>query len=361
MPGPGRPAVEKSGTPVQTGTNRGCTGLNSIGKREKCQSGTPVQEKRTPLLQKAEVRSKKEEGGAKNKPATTLQTHIKEFLSGQSFSADTQRGYRQRLERFLAFLTAAGARTPREVTKAHINAYAATLEGRSDSTRAAYLATVKTFFTWLTGRDILLLNPAALLRIPRPSSPGPLPLSEEEMERLLDAPDTGTVLGLRDRAMLEVLYSTGMRSGELLALTLRDVDLGEQLCFIRRGKGGGSRWAPLTEAACRILEAYLERARPRLVAGGPSDYLFPSKFTPRLGIPCLDFRCRRYAKQAGIERRVWPHLLRHTAACHLLQSGASLFHVQMFLGHAWVSTTQRYTHVADGRVREVYRRCHPRA
>ena len=332
-----------------------------MSNRQKSQTGTLVQGKATPLLQKAEVRSKKEEEGAKKKPTTTLKTLIKEFLSSQSFSADTQRSYRQRLERLLAFLKTAGAQKPREVTKAHISEYAATMEGQSDSTRAAYLATLKTFFAWLVARDGLLLNPAALLRIPRVSSPGPLPLSEEEMERLLDAPDTGTVLGLRDRAMLEVLYSTGMRSGELLALTLRDVDLGEKLCFIRKGKGGGSRWAPLTEAACRTLEAYLERARPRLTAGGPSDYLFPSKFTPRLGIPCLDFRCRRYAKQAGIERRVWPHLLRHTAACHLLQGGASLFHVQMFLGHAWVSTTQRYTHVGDGRVREVYRRCHPRA
>ena len=180
--------------------------------------------------------------------------------------------------------------------------------------------------------------------------------------RLLNAPDTDTHLGLRDRAILETLYATGMRLGELLALTLQDVDFSERQCFIRKGKGGKGRWAPLTHEACTFLQAYLDTARPRLVRRGKfTDALFMGlrgRPLDRDGVRAL---CRLHARQAGITRRVWPHLLRHTAACHLLQNGASLFHVQLLLGHALPTTTQRYTHVTPGLMRSTLTACHPRA
>jgi len=428
MPGPGRPAIEKSGTPVQTGTNGGCTGLNPIADRQRRQSGTPVQGKADPivkpgiggqglgvgdgaktqhLLKKTELRStntaphpstllralvkrgsgaggrglgrsgentkakkpgirgqgpgvREKRGSRKKRKATPLETLIKNYLSRQSFSEATLRGYRQRLERFLAFLKNAGARTPREITKAHINEYAASMEGLSDATRAAYLATLKTFFNRLASENLILGNPASFLRIPHVPALGPMPLTEKEMVRLLDAPDVGTILGLRDRAILETLYGTGMRVSELLALHLQDVNLADRTCFIRKGKGGKGRWAPLTEQACRFLGAYMERARSKLAAAKPTAHLFLCLSGKRLGEHNVRLICRRHAKRAGIVRPVWAHLLRHTAACHLLENGASLFHVQMFLGHALASTTERYTHVTRRHMMEAYR-CHPRA
>jgi site-specific recombinase XerD len=181
------------------------------------------------------------------------------------------------------------------------------------------------------------------------------------MVRLLNAPDTDTHLGLRDRAILETLYSTGMRLGELLALTLQDVDFSERHCFIRKGKGGKGRWAPLTHEACTFLQAYLDTARPRLVKARPVPQIFVGlrgRPLDRDGVRAL---CRLHARHAGITRRVWPHLLRHTAACHLLQNGASLFHVQLLLGHALPVTTQRYTAVTPGLMRSTLQACHPRA
>jgi site-specific recombinase XerD len=249
--------------------------------------------------------------------------------------------------------------SPREITKAHVNAYAASLDAISERTRSDSLRVLKAFFAWLCSENLLLTNPASHLSIPRPSSLAPLPLGEREVVRLLNAPDTGTVLGLRDRALLETLYGTGMRVGELVALNLQDVELSEKLCFIRKGKGGKGRWVPLTEEAAHWLRAYLENARPRLYKKKISSRLFLSERSPltRSGVETI---CRRYAQKAGITRRVWPHLLRHTAACHLLENGASLFHVQALLGHALAVTTQRYTHVTTRHLMEAYR-CHPRA
>ena len=271
----------------------------------------------------------------------------------------TRESYTGNLSRFLVFLDPGGVLTPREVTRAHVNAYAASLDGKAEATRAHALGTLRLFFSWLCAENLLLSNPASHLLIPHPSTLAPLPLTERETIRLLAAPETDTVLGLRDRAILEVLYATGMRTGELVALKIQDLDLSRKLCFIRKGKGGGSRWAPLTGEAVHALGAYLEASRPRLYKKRITLALFLSSrsMLTRSGIEGL---CRRYANQAGIGRRVWPHLLRHTAACHLLENGASLFHVQILLGHAYAVTTQRYTHVTRRHLLEAYR-CHPRA
>jgi len=294
-------------------------------------------------------------------PPTPLLGLIETYLSSQGLGERTKRSYRDRLGLFAAFLDPGGILAPREITKAHINAYAVSLEDKSEATRAAYLKTLKLFLSRLTEENILLTHPAAHLTFPNLRPLLPVPLSEREMMRLLNAPDTDTHLGLRDRAILEVLYSTGMRLGELLALTLQDVDFSERQCFIRKGKGGKGRWAPLTHEACTFLQAYLDTARPRLVKARPYPQIFVGlrgRPLDRDGVRAL---CRLHARNAGITRRVWPHLLRHTAACHLLAGGASLFHVQLLLGHALPVTTQRYTAVTPGLMRSTLQACHPRA
>lgn len=352
MPGPGRPAVEKSGTPVQTGTNRGCTGLNTTTNRQRCQSGTPVQEKRTPLLQKAEGRRKKAEG-------PTLKALIQEHLTDAYTNPTTRETYGYTLKGFCSFLSGLGVRTPQAVRKAHLDAYGATLDGLEPVTVMGRLHRVKRFFDWLLKKEILLTSPADHLRLHKPEPPIRIPLTEDEVNALLAAPDTSTILGLRDRAMLETLYATGMRAGELLALHLQDVDLAEQTAFIRKGKGGYCRWVPLTEASVDFIRAYLDKARAALAVDS-TPFLFVSKQGGPLTRQHLGVLCRRYARGAGIERRVWIHLLRYTAACHLLGNGATVFHVQLLLGHGKLSSTQRYTPLTLPQLQETLTRCHPR-
>ena len=264
------------------------------------------------------------------------------------------------LSRFAAFLDPGGVLAPKEITRAHVNAYADSIGDRSEHYRADTLRMLKAFFGRLAATGRLLLNPASHLRLPRLKFQPVVPLSERDMRRLLDAPDTDTVCGLRDRAMLEVLYATGMRSGELRLLKLQDVDLSERQCFIQKGKGSKGRWVPLTEEACRFTAAYLEASRPRLVGTRPTPYLFPNRRGGRMSAVGLGERCHHYARQAGLPRPVWPHLLRHTAACHLLEGGASLFHIQKLLGHVNATTTQRYTHMSAGHLKDVLKACHPR-
>ena len=361
MPGPGRPATEKSGTPVQTGTNRGCTGLNPIRKREKYQSGTPVQEKRTPLVKQAEGLRLKAAGKAKKKPTTTpLKALIQEHLTDAYTNPTTRESYGSTLKGFCAYLAGRGVRTPQAVKKTHLDAYGATLEGLEPVTVVGRLHRVKRFFDWLLKKEILLTSPADHLRLHKPEPPIRIPLTEEEINGLLNAPDVGTILGLRDRAMLETLYATGMRAGELLALNLQDVDLAAETCFIRKGKGGHCRWVPLTEASVDFIRAYLDKARPALAINSDTPFLFLSKPCRPMTRQHLQILCRRYARGAGIERRVWIHLLRYTAACHLLGHGATVFHVQLLLGHGKLSSTQRYTPLALPHLKEIHTRCHPR-
>jgi integrase/recombinase XerD len=256
-------------------------------------------------------------------------------------------------------LATLGVRTPQQVKKTHVDAYGATLDGLEPVTVTGQLHRVKRFFDWLLKKEILLTSPAAHLKLRKPRPPFRIPLSEDEITRLLSAPDTGTILGLRDRAMLETLYATGMRASELLALNLQDVDLAAETCFIRKGKGGHCRWVPLTEASVDFIRAYLDKARAALAVDS-TPFLFVSRQGGPLTRQHLGVLCHLYARKAGLERKVWPHLLRHTAASHLLLNGAPFFHVQLLLGHAKADTTQGYTHINFAHLRQTHARCHPR-
>jgi len=231
----------------------------------------------------------------------------------------------------------------------------------SVKTLAAEASVLRSFFTWLTARRVLLFNPAEDLQLGDRTDPLPKAvLTEAEIRTLLAAPGTDT-LGLRDRAILETLYSTGLRRSELCGLDLYDLDLANELVRVRGGKGGRDRVVPIGSWALAAIRRYVQDSRPELVARPKETALFVAAITRRrLNVKTLNRLVRRHAEAAGIEKRVTPHVLRHTCATHLLQGGADLRHVQAILGHASIATTQIYTRVAVEDLCAVHRRHHPR-
>jgi integrase/recombinase XerD len=199
------------------------------------------------------------------------------------------------------------------------------------------------------------------LDIESPRLPGALPksLSEVDVERLLAAPDPGVPLGLRDRAMLELLYATGLRVTELVTLRLAQLSIDAGVVRVL-GKGSKERLLPVGEEALHWIERYLHEARPALLGGRQTDPLFVTQRAEAMTRQMFWILVKRYARDAGIGQPLSPHVLRHAFATHLLNHGADLRVVQMLLGHADVSTTQIYTHVARERLRELHRRHHPR-
>ena len=231
----------------------------------------------------------------------------------------------------------------------------------SVKTLAAEASVLRSFFGWLAARRVVLFDPAEHLKLGDRTQPLPKAvLTEAEVQALLAAPGCDA-LGLRDRAILETLYSTGLRRAELCALDLYDLDHAGELVRVRQGKGGRDRVVPIGEAALAAVRAYLRDARSELVATPKEPALFLAAITHRrLNVKTLNLIVRKHAEAAGIAKRVTPHVLRHTCATDLLRGGADIRHVQAILGHASVATTQIYTRVAVEDLVLVHRRHHPR-
>lgn len=236
---------------------------------------------------------------------------------------------------------------------------AETANGVTARTTARRLASIRAFFRFLCVRGDVALNPATELEAPRLPRSLPQGLSEREVEALLEAPDTTCARGLRDRAMLELLYATGLRVSELVSLRLDELNLRQGAVRVV-GKGGRERIVPLGEEALDWLERYLSQARVHLLRGRRLDSLFPGTRGDHLTRQAFWSAIRRYAWQAGIPGNISPHRLRHAFATHLLEHGADLRAVQMLLGHSDVTTTQIYTHVARERLRALHAAHHPR-
>jgi integrase/recombinase XerD len=231
----------------------------------------------------------------------------------------------------------------------------------SVKTLAAEASVLRSFFGWLAARRVVLFDPPEHLKLGDRTQPLPKAvLTEPDVRELLSAPGRDT-LGLRDRAILETLYSTGLRRAELCALDLYDLDHAGELVRVRQGKGGRDRVVPIGEAALAAIRRYLRDSRPELVATPKEPALFVAAITHRrLNVKTLNLLVRKHAEAAGITQRVAPHVLRHTCATHLLRGGADIRHVQAILGHASVATTQIYTRVAVEDLALVHRRHHPR-
>lgn len=225
---------------------------------------------------------------------------------------------------------------------------------------ARVVACVRGFFRFLQTDGHLSSNPADDLRAPRSWPALPKFLSVDEVDALLEQPDVTTAAGLRDRALLELLYATGLRVSELVGLQSGDLhlDAGHLICF---GKGGKERLVPIGRAAVEWLRRYLVAARPALLGRRTSRCVFVNaRGGVRLSRVGCWKRLKHHARQAGLPRGLSPHVLRHSFATHLLERGADLRSIQTLLGHADLSTTQIYTHVLAARLRAVYDECHPR-
>lgn len=235
-------------------------------------------------------------------------------------------------------------------------------QGRSASTIARKLASIKAFYRFLTAERYIKSDPAEVLEAVNKGLQLPKVLSIAEVEALLDEPNLGTIEGYRDKTMLEVLYATGMRVSELISIPVGNVDLKMQY-LIARGKGSKERIIPLGSVAVKYLTRYLEIVRPQLVKEGNKDVkeLFLSTWGKAMTRQRFYEIIEEYGKQAGIMKKITPHMLRHSFATHMLNNGTDLRVVQELLGHADISTTQIYTHMDMERLREVYEKTHPRA
>ena len=254
--------------------------------------------------------------------------------------------------------------SPEEVDHKRLRLFAGVLSerGASKSTIARKLASARSFYRHLVDRGELDASPADLVTSPKREQYLPRVLKEEEVAGLLDSIPASTPLELRDRAIFELAYATGLRAEELTMLDTGDADFDAEELRVH-GKGGKERVVPIGEQAWRTLNAYLERGRPLLAREGDAAdrAIFLSKSGRRLGTPDLRRRLRAWVRRAGTAPGATPHTLRHSFATHLLEGGADLRTIQELLGHSTISTTQTYTRVESRRLRKVYARAHPRA
>lgn len=274
---------------------------------------------------------------------------------------NTISAYRSDLEGFARWLALHG-RTPEQAAHADLATYLAefSLRARPASQRRL-LSAWRRFYRHLLERGVIAHDPSAQIDPPLPSTRFPKSLTEAEVERLLGAPDIANPQGLRDRCMLEVLYATGLRVSELVALKPFSLSLREGLVKVV-GKGDKERLVPLGETAIDWLQRYQAEARPAILAGRSSDHVFVTRLGDGMTRQMFWRIVKKYAVDAGIAAaRLSPHTLRHAFATHLLNHGADLRVVQMLLGHADISTTQIYTHVARERLKSLHAMHHPRA
>ena len=288
-------------------------------------------------------------------------THVK---VEKGLSANTIEAYQRDLLKFEAFAKKRKL-TVESVSRDDLVDFLAGLyrERLESRTVARQLVTLRSFFRFAQTQDLIAEDPTINLESPkiRKSLPGYLRL--EEVERLLNQPDEKTPLGLRDRAMLEVLYSTGLRVSELVSLRVSDLD-SKVGCVRCIGKGDKERIVPVGRKALGMVEKYVQNARPQLIRqakAGPSPTLFVNRRGARLSRVGVWKILSTYGRRAELRMALTPHMLRHSFATHLLERGADLRSVQLMLGHADISTTQIYTHVVEERLKQVYKAHHPRA
>ena len=247
------------------------------------------------------------------------------------------------------------------ITTSHadINSYLAAQARKSARSTARKLSSLRRFFQYMNREGRLKQDPCVNIDSPRVGRPLPKTLTEVEVENLLKAPDINTRTGMRDRTMLEVLYATGLRVTELVKLRLDQVNLRQGVIRVM-GKGNKERLVPLGEIALDWLERYLNSVRSEFFSDKPDAALFPSNRGKAMSRQTFWYAIKRYAVQAGIDKPLSPHVIRHAFATHLLNHGADLRVVQMLLGHSDISTTQIYTHVAKERLKDLHAKHHPR-
>jgi integrase/recombinase XerC len=293
-----------------------------------------------------------------------VEAFLRHLADERNFSSHTVRNYAVDLEQFVAHLRSAGRLEafPECVTRLDVRGFLAGLSEQGASTRtvARKLAALRSFYKTLQARGRLAQNPLATIRTPRLEKRLPSYLTLEQVEALLAAPEAESLLGLRDRAILELLYSAGLRSFELVGLDRDDIDLARAVVRVR-GKGRKERLNPVGSFAVRAVRAYLASRKRKPGLQGSDRALFLNHRGGRLTTRSVRRMLVKYAALANLPGEVTPHTLRHSFATHLLSRGADLRVVQELLGHENISTTQNYTHLSLHEVQEAYATAHPRS
>lgn len=294
-----------------------------------------------------------------------MEDHIQNFIYflevERGVSGNTIQSYRHDLEKFQDHLNKI-KKDVSAVSRDDIVGFLMKLKdaGLSTTTIARNLAALKTFWKFMVAEQLVKENVASTVETPRIWKTVPDVLNSQEVEKLLEAPKDKGWMGIRDRAILELMYATGLRVSEVKDLKKPNVNL--DAGFVKcSGKGGKERIVPLGGVAEKAITRYLDRAYPKLSAKSNDEHLFLSRLGKGLSRQSLWKMIQRYAREAGIKKHITPHTLRHSFATHLLEGGAELRGVQEMLGHADISTTQIYTHVNKDKLRKVHEKYHPRA
>jgi integrase/recombinase XerD len=304
-------------------------------------------------------------------PSNALTRVLRDFIdqaNSQGLSPLTTRHRQRAVARFIRWADERGLGDPREITLPILERYQRHLyhyrkpngEPLSFSSQYTELAPLKAFFAWLTRQHIILYNPASELQLPKViRNIARYVLSVEDVELILKLPDTRTLLGFRDRTILEVLYSTGIRRAEMMRLLIYDIDIKNLTVLVREGKGQKDRLVPIGERACYWVTRYLQEVRPQLIAGHDDGKLFLTRHGDAMTDDHVTGAVKEYVERSGVAAEGACHLFRHAMATHMLENGADTRYIQAMLGHSDLSTTQIYTHVALTKLKEIHAATHP--
>ena len=291
-----------------------------------------------------------------------------EAMMLRGYSKSTLHRRESDIRRFIGWCDERSLNHPNQITKPILERYQRYLyydrqernnRPLSPTSQSHYLTSVKQFFKYLTQQNYLLYNPASELVIIKQAASLPVVLSEDEIDRLIHQPDTTKPNGVRDRAILELFYSTGLRRSELCNLTIHDLSLTRKTVHVRNGKGNKDRLIPVGQRALNWIEDYLNQVRDQLLIDIENDALFLNDYGDKFRDNKLGDKVKRFMVNAGIDVPGSCHLLRHAMATHMLENGAEIRYIQAMLGHANLSATQMYTHVSIRKLQEIHTATHP--
>lgn len=294
-----------------------------------------------------------------------------QWLEATNYAVRTREGYKKSIEWFLDWVDKeTSATTFKDITPAIVQQYQIYLytyqdpskeERLSVGTQRNRLVAIRVFFDYLLEQQLIYSNPSLSIKLPKVERKLPQVLSKAEIRNLIEKTPLDNPLGIRDRAIIEIFYTTGMRKKELLSLTLYDIDLEQEIVTIKKSKNGSPRIVPLTNQTKKSLEKYLIEVRPKLTTDLSNEQVFISCRSGKPLMPCdIDKVVSRAAKRTGIKKNVFTHLLRHSCATHLLKAGADIRQIQQLLGHKYLSSTEIYTKVDVTDLHKMLKKRHPR-
>lgn len=290
-----------------------------------------------------------------------VQNFITFLEKDKRLSLNTLQSYRRDIEQYITYLQEMNIQNVANTNKTTVIAYLLHLQkkGRATSTISRNLASIRSFYQYITKLKVIDHDPTTDLESPKVEKKLPQILSTQEVELLLDQPKCDDLKGYRDKAMLELLYATGIRVSELISLDVSDINI--EMGFIRCNKGSRERMIPIGSIALNALQEYLNKSRGLLIQNNDETALFVNINGGRLTRQGFWKIIKQYKNQAKINKDITPHTLRHSFAAHLLENGADLRSIQEMLGHSDISSTQIYAQLAKNKIKEVYKKTHPRA